>query len=127
MRAGPYAEVDGIVYPAVDVHGPEVRLLAFGDEQPRPDVERDRWNEWSRLVDRSAASRLFWVQTTATWLSWTVTVDRVVGDRATFSYYGDDLPLDDPAVSRIGLLEWQGTVPVDDLSDVVEIATDVPL
>jgi hypothetical protein len=127
MRAGAYAEVDGVVYPAVDLHGPEVRILAFGDERPHPDVEGDGGSRWSRLVDRSAAGRLFWVQTTATWRSWTVTVDRVVGDRATFSYYGDDLPLDNPAVSRIGLFEWQGTVPVDELSDVVEVVTDVPL
>jgi len=127
VRAGAYAEVDGVLYPVVDLHGPEVRLLAFGAEQPHPDFEDDGWNEWSRLVDRSAASRLFWVRTTATWSGTTVSVDRVVGDRATFSYDGDDLPLDNPAVSRIGLFEWQGTVPVDELSDVVEVVHEVPL
>ena len=127
MRAGPYAEVDGVTYPAVDLGQPEVRLLAFGDEQPFPGFEHEAWDRWSRLVDRSAASRLFWVQTTATWAGKTVTVDRVVGDRATFSYNGDDLPADNPAVSRIGMFEWQGTVPVGELSDVVEVVTDVPL
>lgn len=127
MRAGPYAEVDGVTYPAVALHGPTVRILAFGDEQPLPGFEHDGWDRWGRLVDRSAISRLFWVQTTATWSGRTVTVDNVVGNKATFSYDGDDLPLDTPAVRRIGRFEWQGTVPVDELSDVVEVVTDVPL
>ena len=127
MKAGAYAEVDGMVHPAVTLHEPEVRLLAFGDEQPFPGFTHEAWDRWSRLLGRTAVDRLFWVQTTATWAGRTVTVDAVVGDRATFSYVGDDLAHDHPDVSRIGMFEWQGSVSVDELSDVVEVVTDVPL
>ncbi|NKY40852.1 hypothetical protein [Cellulomonas septica] len=126
MRAGAYAEVDGHVYPVVSLHKPAVRLLAFGPQPPDPAFEDEGRGRWSRLVDRSAASRLFSVETTARWQGHDVVVQRVEGDTAVWSYDRDDLPTD-PRVSRIDRFEWQGQVPVAELTDAVEVEHEVAL
>ena len=123
MRAGPYAEVDGVVYPCVRIDQPYVRLLAFwpGSAAPVPGFEHERADRWSRAIDRSEATRLFWVRTTAVWSGRTVEVGRVQDDRATLIYNGTDMPTDNPAIARLGPFEWQGTVPLGELSEVVEV------
>jgi hypothetical protein len=120
VRAGPYAELDDVIYPCVSVDKPYLRLLAFGPEPPAPGWEQEPWDRWSHLVDRSAVTRLFWVHTTAVWERWKVDVDRVKGDVVTFTYYGLGLPTDNPKIGRRGQLEWQGQVHPSELSDVVE-------
>ena len=104
MRAGAYAEVDGHVYPVVSLHKPSVRLLAFGPQPPDSSFEDEGNGRWSRLVDRSAASRLFFVETTARWHGHDVVVRRVEGDAAVWTYDRDDLPAD-PRVSRVDRFE----------------------
>jgi len=127
MRAGPYAELQGVIYPSVSLDDPWVRLLAFGPEPPAPGWEHERWDRWSLLVDRSEVTRLFWVRTTAVWSGWPVDVSRVEGDHAIFTYDGTGLPTDNPAIARLGLFEWQGRVPPSELSEVVETVVEVPV
>ena len=127
MKAGPYAEFEGVIYPCVSVDKPYVRLLAFAPEPPWPGWEQEPWDRWSLLVDRSAVSRLFWVHTKAVWSSWPVDVERVKGDLVTFTYYGTDFPTDNPAIGRRGQSEWQGQVPPSELSDVVETVVEFPV
>ena len=65
------------------------------------------------------------VHTTATWRGHAITVDDIHDGRAQFVYFGMDLPAS-PSVYRVQSDEWHGAVPVDELSDVVEVVEEIP-
>ncbi len=126
MRAGPYAEWNGRTWTIVSVNKPFVRLLADGD-QPKPEgFELDRSGRWTRVVDRSEVTRIFRVETTASWRGHTVRISHLDGGLAQFTYFGMGLP-ETPDVARVQSDEWHGVVPVDELSDVLEVVHEVPL
>lgn len=69
VRAGYYAEFDGVIWPAnyYPRSGP-VGLLFYGDEPPWPEHDEQRVaGVWQRGVRREACTRLFWVATSAYW------------------------------------------------------------
>lgn len=121
-----YVEIDGATYRAT---GNELPFLVFAPAQePRPDgfaAEPD--GAWTRLVDKSEFQRAYVVRTTARWRDWTVRVNRVEDGIAHWRYYGDGLPADDSRVSRVGLFEWLGRTPVEELDDVVETVDEMAL
>lgn len=126
MRAGLYAELDGVTYPAEGSDTLPVNLLAPADRPPPAGFSEDRRGRWiKRVEDPSEIDRLYRVRTTARWSQWTVDVDRVEGDMAWWSYYGDGLPLDDRRIHRSGWSEWQGHVPVAELEDPVEVVHEL--
>jgi len=125
MRAGPYAVFGGETYRCVSINKPFVRLLVSESEPPPPGFKLDRGG-CSRLVDRTEVSRLFYVETTAVWRGYAVSVDRVKGDKATIGYMGSDMG-SFREISQIDNCIWQGTVSVSSLSEIVEQHHEIDL
>ena len=142
VRAGYYAEVDGVVWPAIfDPSGGPVGLLAYGDEPPGPEFEpQDPGGEWQRAVARSSCSRLFYVATSAYWLDvYPAQVERARGDGTVEIFTsplgsfpapeGHIIGLDwGPARRRLWeerLVGYHGTVPETELSHVVEVTSEI--
>ena len=70
VRAGYYAEADGVVWPAdFSPTGGPVYLNGYGDQRPGEGFSAShRPGRWERRIDRSSCSRLFYVATSAYWL-----------------------------------------------------------
>jgi len=124
MRAGLYAEFEGTVCRAVGASDP-IRLYALTEPAPAG-FEPDRDGRWTLLVHPDRLTRLFDVETTATWGGQTVNVTSVRDGIATFTYFGMGL-VATPDVQRVQSDEWSGAVSVDELSDVIEVEHDLPL
>ncbi|WP_421742475.1 hypothetical protein [Cellulomonas sp.] len=124
MRAGRYAEFGGVLCRAVGATEP-LRLYALAEPAP-PGFTLDRRGRWTLLVGLDQLTRLFDVQTTATWRGHSVRISYVDGGLAQFTYFGMGLP-EAPGVRRVQSDEWQGTVPVDELSDIVEVVDEIPV
>lgn len=126
MRAGPYAEYQGRVYRSVSLNKPNVRLLVPGSEPCPEGFDRNAQGQWTRLIRREEASRLFEVSTTAVWRGYRVEVDTVDAGVASFRYFGTEFP-QTPTITRFQADGWSDTVPVEELEDAVETVHDVPI
>ncbi|GHG47771.1 hypothetical protein GCM10011331_08880 [Flavimobilis marinus] len=126
MRAGNYAVWRGREYGCVSVYKPFVRLLWRGEEPDEGGFERDHRGVWSRLVDRSEVSRLQSVETWAVWQGRRVQVVKVAGGRASVQQWQWPVP-DHPAARAIENGLWGAKVPVEELTEVVETVTEVPI
>ena len=128
MRAGSYAVWRGEVFkcrnhPTVS----SIVMLVLPASEPQPEGFEKYSRGWRRGVDRWEVSRFFLVSTVAVWQGHRVTVESVWGDQATVSAssHPQDVPVH-PAVRRDkGYGDWEATVPVWELTEVVQTTRDI--
>jgi hypothetical protein len=127
MRAGDYAELAGRAFRCSAPHTPDIRLFEDGARPCPPGFERDRWGEWTRLVDRHELSRLTSVQTVAVWQGHRVIVKRVFDVAGDALVQGRGTAPDGTTAWMIDNGVWQARVPIDSLTEVVEESFDFPV
>lgn len=125
VRAGAYAEYDGRTYACLSVGQAQVvlvvppgRLVPDGFEH-RPD------GCWHRVVDKADVSRLFFVDTQASWQGHEVYVQDDFGTR--MQIWSDTYPPPSRPEVQIDRDSWSAMVPVSELRDVVETVSEIPL
>lgn len=134
VRAGLYAVYRGSTYVASglthsdgDRHRRPIILLWAPKNDPRPDgFEPDRRGDWRRAVPLEDVIAAFTVQTTARWKGNPVGVLRVRGDRADIQYIDNDID-GRPELNYQQHGMWEGWVPVDSLTHVIQLPRDVAL
>lgn len=120
MRAGGYASVAGVDYPA-RFFGTHVRLDAPRSVPRPPGFEEGKGRIWSRMVDAREVSRRYVVSTIAVWREREVKVEYVLGDRAAIEFWVTDVrPSYSPPLTLEREGRWSGSVPVDSLADIEE-------
>lgn len=134
VRAGFYAVYRGKTYVA---HGP---THSYGDRHKRPILwlwaqpsdprpggfEPDRAGGWRRSVPLVDVAAAFTVTTTARWKGNPVRVFCVRGDLAEIQYMDNDID-GRPELSYQQHGMWEGWVPVDALTHVIQLPRDVAL
>lgn len=126
MRAGVYAVFHGEVFRCIGRDGSR-RTLLSPLSGPQPEGFEKHARGWRRLVDRSEISRMFAVSTVAVWQGHRVEVESVWEDQATLSATGNpqDVPRHPAVETDRGYGDWRATVPVWELTEVVETVRDV--
>lgn len=125
VKAGKYAEFEGRLYSCASLHKPRVRLHLPGWEDPPDGFTRQPDGRWTRLIERSLVSRLFFVHTEATWQGHPVRVDDVEGDTAHI--WSQTYPPPNRPEVWNDRDSWTADVPVSELCDVVETVHEIPL
>lgn len=126
MRAGGYAKWRGEFYSCGSVFKPYVLLQAWGDAPAVGGFDRDHNGRWTRLVQRREVTRLEKVETFAVWQRRRVEVVEVDGGQAWIQQWQWPVP-DHPAAYAIENGLWGAKVPVEELTEVVETVTEVPI
>ena len=86
----------------------------------------DRSGRLRKKVQRQEVTRLQSVETWAVWQGRRVEVVKVVGGRASVQQWQWPVP-DHPAARAIENGLWGAKVPVEELTEVVETVTEVPI
>lgn len=127
MRAGVYAEVDGVLHQSTSVPVETLLHLRAPLSRPCPPGFVRGRHAWERTVHVREVRRMVSVRTTARWLGHEVRVLAVDGDTAHVDRF-DWPPPDDPRVTNRRPGEpWEAFVPVDELTDVREEVTELPV
>lgn len=142
MRAGKYAEFEGVTWPAdFSPQGGPVYLNAYGKDSPGLEfTPGDVPGHWERRVDREDCSRLFYVATSAYWLDvYPTEVTRARGD-GTVEIFCSPLNAFPAPPGSIHDLDWAparrrlreerlvgyyGVVPENELSHVIEESHEI--
>lgn len=123
VRAGSYAEVQGVVYSCRRGTGSRVVLVVSGDPSAPEGFERRPNGSWEREIDRSMVDRLFHVNSEATWEGREVNVRAIRGEVAHLWSPTTDPP-GRPEVVR-DRTSWEAWVPLTELRDVVQESVEV--
>ena len=126
MRASDYAFYQGELYSASFAEDTWVVLLYAPDGTSPEGFSPDRSGRLRKKVQRQEVTRLQSVETWAVWQGRRVEVVKVVGGRASVQQWQWPLP-DHPAARAIANGLWGAKVPVEELTEVVETVTEVPI
>ena len=126
MRAGDYAFYQGELYSASFAGDTWVVLLYAPDGTSPEGFLPDLSGRLCKEVQRQEVTRLQSVETWAVWQGRRVEVVKVVGGRASVQQWQWPVP-DHPAARAIENGLWGAKVPVEELTEVVETVTEVPI
>ena len=126
MRAGDYAFYQGELYSARFAEDTWVVLLYAPDGTSPEGFLPDLSGRLCKEVQRQEVTRLQSVETWAVWQGRRVEVVELVGGRASVQQWQWPVP-DHPAAHAIENGLWGAKVPVEELTEVVETVTDVPI
>ncbi|TQL01989.1 hypothetical protein [Cellulomonas sp. SLBN-39] len=123
--SGVYADLDGQTYAAVSAHKPRLRLLAPGQGPVPAGFEEDGRGVRSRLVPRTAVTRIVRVTTWARWRGHEVEVVQVSDGRVRVQGWTYPPP-DEPAVGTPENTYWEVWTAPQELDAVREDVVEVP-
>ena len=126
MRAGKYAFYQGELYSASFAGDTWVVLLYAPDGTSPEGFLPELSGRLRKKVQRQEVTRLQSVETWAVWQGRRVQVVKVAGGRASVQQWQWPVP-DHPAARAIENGLWGAKVPVEELTEVVETVTEVPI
>ena len=126
MRAGDYAFYQGELYSASFAGDTWVVLLYAPDGTSPEGFLPELSGRLCKEVQRQEVTRLQSVETWAVWQGRRVQVVKVAGGRASVQQWQWPVP-DHPAARAIENGLWGAKVPVEELTEVVETVTEVPI
>ena len=126
MRAGKYAFYQGELYSASFAEDTWVVLLYAPDGTSPEGFSPDLSGRLRKKVQRQEVTRLQSVETWAVWQGRRVEVVELVGGQAWIQQWQWPVP-DHPAAHAIENGLWGAKVPVEELTEVVETVTEVPI
>ncbi|GHG47767.1 hypothetical protein GCM10011331_08870 [Flavimobilis marinus] len=126
MRAGDYAFYQGEFYSASFAGDTSVVLLYAPDGTSPEGFLPDLSGRLRKKVQRQEVTRLQSVETWAVWQGRRVEVVKVAGGRASVQQWQWPVP-DHPAARAIENGLWGAKVPIEELTEVVETVTEVPI